>query len=62
MFFTDVSHGVAVGLAGTVLTTTDGGLVWNTSTSGTGNNLFAVYFTDANNGFAAVELSERAQL
>ena len=44
--------GWAVGDLGTILKTTDGGTTWSTQTSGTTNNLWGVFFTDANNGTA----------
>ena len=53
VFFTDSITGYAVGSAGTIIKTTDGGATWSIYSSGTGNMLFSVFFTDANNGFAA---------
>jgi len=54
--FVDSTTGTAVGNAGTILRTTDGGTTWTSQSSGTTNRLFAVYFTDPNNGTAVGEL------
>lgn len=50
VFFTDANTGTAVGAAGTIRRTTNGGTTWTVQTSGVTNFLFAVHFTDANNG------------
>jgi photosystem II stability/assembly factor-like uncharacterized protein len=44
--------GYAVGFAGTILKTTDGGSSWVAESSHTGNALNSVYFKDNNTGFA----------
>jgi len=44
--------GYAVGVAGTILKTTDGGNSWVAESSHTGNALNSVYFKDNNTGFA----------
>ena len=44
----DVKTVVAVGEAGTILRTTDGGTTWKQQSSGTRATLFGVFFTDAN--------------
>jgi photosystem II stability/assembly factor-like uncharacterized protein len=46
----DVNTVVAVGDAGTILRTTDGGATWKQQSSGTTDGLFGVFFTDANTG------------
>jgi hypothetical protein len=48
--FTDANTGTAVGDAGTIVRTTNGGTTWVAQTSGTGSFLFGVSFTDANTG------------
>jgi len=50
--FTDSSHGWAVGEAGTILATSDGGATWNGQSSGTNARLWAVAFTDPSHGWA----------
>ena len=50
--FTDANTGTAVGDAGTILRTTNGGALWTSQPSGTTNQLFGVYFTDASTGTA----------
>ena len=51
--FTDANNGTAVGEAGTILRTTDGGsLIGLVQTSGTTSFLWGVSFTDADNGTA----------
>ncbi len=53
--FADANNGTAVGEAGTIIGTTDGGSHWTIQTSGfegTGTNLAGVSFTDANIGTA----------
>ncbi len=47
---------IAVGNAGTILRTTDGGASWTFQTSGTTNFLAAVSFVDADTGTAVGEL------
>jgi photosystem II stability/assembly factor-like uncharacterized protein len=46
----DSNTAFAVGLGGTILRTTDGGLTWTELSSGTVANLYAVAFTDAHTG------------
>ena len=53
VFFTDSNTGYAVGNAGTILKTADGGVTWSIYSSGPINQLNSVFFTDANTGFAA---------
>jgi len=53
VYFVDESNGWAVGNAGTILKTTDGGISWITNNSFTMDLLNSVYFTDLNNGIAA---------
>ncbi len=48
--FISSSVGWAVGQAGTIINTTNGGTNWTLQTSGTTNYLGGVSFTDANNG------------
>lgn len=50
--FVDANTGWAVGVAGTILKTTDGGTTWTRQTSGVLNWLQAVTFADANTGWA----------
>jgi photosystem II stability/assembly factor-like uncharacterized protein len=50
--FIDTYTGTAVGTAGTIIRTTDGGTTWEIQSSGTANSLSGVSFTDANNGTA----------
>ena len=50
--FTDANTGTAVGSSGTILRTTNGGVMWISQTSGTTNWLRGVSFTDANTGTA----------
>ena len=50
--FVNATTGTAVGVAGTILRTTDGGSSWVIQTSGTTNILNAVSFTDATTGTA----------
>lgn len=47
--------GYAVGQAGTILKTTDGGGSWVAESSGTGNKLNSVYFLNNSTGFAVGE-------
>jgi len=49
--------GYAVGIAGTILKTTDGGTTWAPESSGTGNLLHSVYFLNDLTGFAVGERS-----
>lgn len=51
--FIDDTHGWAVGAAGTVVATTDGGATWSAQASGTSFNLRKVVFVDASVGWAA---------
>jgi photosystem II stability/assembly factor-like uncharacterized protein len=58
IYFTDNTHGWAVGYDGAIIATTDGGANWIEQDSGlTGyyNELFGVAFTDSNNGWAVGE-------
>ena len=50
--FVDANIGTAVGDAGTILRTPDGGATWTRQTSGTINALLGVSFVDANIGTA----------
>jgi photosystem II stability/assembly factor-like uncharacterized protein len=53
VYFTDVNNGTAVGDAGTILRTTNGGIDWTSQSSGiTTGWLKGVFFTDVNNGTA----------
>jgi photosystem II stability/assembly factor-like uncharacterized protein len=52
VFFSDVTHGTAVGNRGLILRTTDGGVSWTPQQSGTDAFLWAVSFSDAANGIA----------
>jgi photosystem II stability/assembly factor-like uncharacterized protein len=51
--FTDAYHGVVVGESGTILRTTNGGVIWNTQYSGVAQHLRSVAFADSSNGIAA---------
>ena len=50
--FIEQHQGWAVGTAGTILHTVDGGNTWEVQTSGTVNDLFDVCFTDLYKGWA----------
>jgi photosystem II stability/assembly factor-like uncharacterized protein len=50
--FVDAQTGWAVGDAGTILKTSNGGSSWSSQTSGTNQGLSSVYFTDAQTGWA----------
>ena len=52
VYFTDANTGYAVGKAGTILKTTNGGTNWTALTSGITDELDAVCFTNANTGYA----------
>jgi photosystem II stability/assembly factor-like uncharacterized protein len=52
IYFSDVNHGWAVGGAGLILATTDGGQTWNKQISGTTAPLSAIHFVNALNGWA----------
>jgi len=52
VFFVDSNTGWAVGGAGIILNTRNGGNTWTAQKSGTGRALSSVYFTNANTGFA----------
>lgn len=53
-FFVDESRGWAVGGAGTILHTEDGGQSWRAQTSGTDQDIYTVYFLpDGQHGWAA---------
>ncbi len=51
VYFTDANTGYAVGYGGIIIKTIDGGITWNTLSSGTGLNLNSVFFTDSNTGY-----------
>ena len=51
--FVDASHGWAVGLFGTILATSDGGVTWTSQASGTYQTLYTVCFVDTSHGWAA---------
>jgi photosystem II stability/assembly factor-like uncharacterized protein len=51
IFFTDISHGWAVGNTGQLLYTANGGSYWQSKNSGTGQDLTSLWFTDAANGW-----------
>ena len=44
--FVDTNVGTAVGMNGTILHTTNGGVVWTAQTSGVTNSLYSVFFTN----------------
>jgi len=50
--FIDNEHGWAVGGAGTILSTSDGGRHWSPQNSGTGETLMSVSFVDRLHGWA----------
>ncbi len=50
--FVNENFGTAVGDAGIILNTTDGGAHWNLQSSGTTKNFEKVHFSDLNNGTA----------
>jgi len=52
VYFTDSNTGWAVGNAGTILQTSNGGTNWTPQTSGTASNLTSVQFTDNTIGWA----------
>ncbi len=51
-FLPDGRTGVAVGVQGTIVMTTDAGATWNLRTSGTSAELTSVWFSDASTGWA----------
>ena len=51
--FVDAQHGWAVGTAGAVIATTDGGHTWTRQQSGVRGNLWAVDFVDRQHGWIA---------
>jgi photosystem II stability/assembly factor-like uncharacterized protein len=53
LWFTDPHHGWAVGCAGTILHTTDGGLNWQLQNSGVDTTLYDVKFLDTLMGVAS---------
>ncbi|HXI02660.1 MAG TPA: YCF48-related protein, partial [Candidatus Saccharimonadales bacterium] len=55
VFFTDAGHGWAVGTAGTIVSTTDGGNTWRLEESSVTVDLLAVRFADAQSGWAVGE-------
>ncbi len=52
VFFTDAYHGIVVGDGGTILRTTNGGLLWSIQYSGVTQNIRSVAFADSGNGIA----------
>ena len=50
--FVDATHGWAVGDAGTILATSDGGGTWTAQYAGTTADLYGVCFHDASDGWA----------
>jgi len=52
VYFTDVLNGIAVGVGGTIIRTTDGGSTWLIQNSGVPATLYGVSFTDVNTGTA----------
>jgi photosystem II stability/assembly factor-like uncharacterized protein len=56
--FVDDTHGWAVGAAGTVLATADGGVTWQAQRSGTGLDLTKVVFTNPSTGWIASSYGE----
>src|SRR6267378_2623104 len=50
--FVDANTGTVVGFYGTIVRTTDGGSSWTIQSGGTTENLWAVSFSDTNNGTA----------
>jgi photosystem II stability/assembly factor-like uncharacterized protein len=50
--FTDINTGYAVGSAGTVIKTIDGGTTWTCLTDGVDYNLSSVFFVSMDTGFA----------
>jgi photosystem II stability/assembly factor-like uncharacterized protein len=55
VFFLDENHGWVVGSKGTLLTTKDGGKVWQTKTPPTSDILRDIYFIDDQNGWLLCE-------
>jgi hypothetical protein len=49
----DTQNGWAVGGAGTILHTSDGGSTWSPQSSGYGRTIYSVTFLDAQNGWVA---------
>ncbi len=58
VYFLDDLHGYAVGDGGTFTRTIDGGQTWTESIVAASLNLYAVFFADAKDGWAAGESSE----
>jgi len=54
--FTSANVGIAVGVNGLILRTTNGGNNWNSQMSGVTSDLYSVHFTDHNNGAAVGQL------
>lgn len=52
IFVFNANMAIAVGHAGTILKTTDGGVTWFPLSSGTTEDLYSVYFTDPDTGWA----------
>lgn len=51
--FADALHGTAVGAAGTIISTTDGGVSWQSVVSGATDDLQAITFVTAQRGWIA---------
>jgi len=54
--FVDAKHGWAVGDAGTILVTSNGGVTWKLQQSGTANDLEDIVFLDRKTGYACGDL------
>ena len=53
MNFVDAQTGTAVGEKGVIVRTVDGGTTWTAQTSGTTEDLFAVFLLDAQTGWTS---------
>ncbi len=53
VYFTDINTGYVVGEEGTIVRTTDGGMLWNFQNSNTNNDIFTVLFTRTPIGYLA---------
>ena len=51
VYFTDINNGFAVGTNGIIVRTSNGGINWENSASGTSNDLTSVFFADQNKGW-----------
>jgi len=58
VFFVNAQTGWAVGDAGTILKTVNGGATWTAQTSGIAKTLLSVYFTDTHTGWAVGSAGE----